>query len=65
MGADFIKQNLKNLEKVKFNSVKSDDIRKSLIVNKEGKSDEDITAYKLKSFTIIKSDFPYSKFKIQ
>jgi hypothetical protein len=64
MGADFIKQNLKNLEKVKFNSVKSDDIRKSLIVNKEGKSDEDITAYKLKSFTIIKSDFPYSKFKI-
>ena len=64
IGADFVKHNLRNLEKIKFNDVKSDNIKKCIITNKEGKSDEDITANKLKSLSIIKSDFPYAKFKI-
>ena len=53
-GSDFIKQNLKNLEKLKFTQVKGDLINN---VFKSTKKDEDITASKLKSLAIIESDF--------
>ena len=53
-GSDFIKQNLKNLEKLKFTEVKGELINN---VFKSTKKDEDITASKLKSLSIIESDF--------
>ena len=53
-GSDFIKQNLKNLEKLKFTEVKLEQINN---IFKPIKKDEDIIASKLKSLSIIKSDF--------
>ena len=56
-GSDFIKQNLKIMEKLKFTSVKSADINKVLKFNKKDLKDEDITVSKLKSLSIIDTDF--------
>jgi hypothetical protein len=56
-GSDFIKQNLKIMEKLKFTSVKSADISKVLKFNKKDLKDEDITVSKLKSLSIIDTDF--------
>ena len=53
-GSDFIKQNLKTLEKLKFTEVKGESINN---IFKSNKKDEDITASKLKSLSIIESDF--------
>ena len=53
-GTDFIRQNLKNLEKLKFTEVNIDQINN---IFKPSKKDEDIIASKLKSLSIIKSDF--------
>ena len=58
IGSDFIKQNLKNLEKLKFTQVRADLINN---VFKSTKKDEDITASKLKSLSIIESDFYTTK----
>ena len=54
IGSDFIKQNLKNLEKLKFTEVKAELINN---VFKPSKKGEDITASKLKTLSIIESDF--------
>ena len=53
-GSDFIKQNLKTLEKLKFTEVRGESINN---IFKSNKKDEDITASKLKSLSIIESDF--------
>ncbi len=59
-GIDFIKHNLKNLEKLKFSKVKSTEINKIFESNKKDsrhKDEENITASKLKSLSIIESNF--------
>ena len=53
-GSDFIKQNLKTLEKLTFTEVRGESINN---IFKSNKKDDDITASRLKSLTIIESDF--------
>mgnify|MGYP002855482812 FL=1 len=59
-GIDFIKKNLKNLEKLKFSKVKSTEINKIFESNKKdpkNKDEDDITASKIKTLSIIESNF--------
>ena len=58
-GEEFIRQSLKNLEKLKFLEVKIEEINKVFKCNKKEIKDEDLTATKLKSLSFIGSDFSY------
>jgi len=56
-GANYIQQNLKNIEKLKFNKVRSEEINKVFESNKKGDKKEENTASKLKALSLIQSDF--------
>ena len=56
-GEEFIKQNLKNFEKLKFLEVKGEEINKIFKCNKKVIKDEDITSTKLKSLYFTECDF--------
>ena len=56
-GSDFIRQNLKNLEKLKFYTVKGEEINKIFEKNKKEGKEQDVIATKLKSLSVVNSNF--------
>ena len=56
-GANFAKQNIKSIEKLKFDNVRAEEINKVFEVKKKGGKEQDNTARKLKSLSLIKSNF--------
>ena len=56
-GSDFIRQNLKNLEKLKFYNVKGEEINKIFEKNQKDGKEQDMIASKLKSLSIFDSNF--------
>jgi len=56
-GSDFIRQNLKNLEKLKFYSVRGEEINKIFEKNQKDGKEQDIIASKLKSLSVFDSNF--------
>ena len=55
--ANFAKQNIKSIENLKFVSVKAEEINKVFDIKKKGGKEQDNTARKLKSLSLIQSDF--------
>ena len=55
--ANFAKQNIKSIENLKFDSVKAEEINKVFDIKKKGGKEQDNIARKLKSLSLIKSDF--------
>ena len=55
--ANFAKQNIKSIENLKFDSVKAEEINKVFDNKKKGGKEQDNIARKLKSLSLIKSDF--------
>ena len=56
-GSDFIRQNLKNLEKLKFYNVKGEEINKIFEKNQKDGKEQDMIASKLKSLSVFDSNF--------
>jgi len=56
-GSDFIRQNLKNLEKLKFYNVKGEEINKIFEKNQKDGKEQDMIASKLKSISVFDSNF--------
>ena len=56
-GANFVRQNIKSIEKLKFNNVKGEDINRVFDMKKKESNEQDTTARKLKSLSLIQSDF--------
>ena len=56
-GANFVRQNIKSIEKLKFNNVKGGDINGVFEMKKKESNEQDTTARKLKSLSLIQSDF--------
>ena len=55
--ANFAKQNIKSIENLKFDNVKAEEINKVFDIKKKGGKEQDNTARKLKSLSLIQSDF--------